>query len=153
MIHIFTPIKNGQAIMPNVMRGILNQSVECCLFPIASDGKREWSEDNRISNLVKAVGLNTNDYLLIMDSDVVLGDQNIIEEMIKKEGDMVALKTMPYQTCCHSVLLLRGKKITDFYYFITGVKVSKQQCLMCEFIRSNGGNDFSESVYNRVSSN
>lgn len=147
MIHIFTPLKNGEAIMPEVMKGILNQSVECCLFPISNDNvvNGRWSEANRIENLIRAINLNVNDYFLIMDSDVVLGEPTIIEKMFEEKSDVVAVRTADYQTSCHSVLLVKGDKIQHLKNFLsTCAVVPERMCSMCVWVRSQGGNDFSK---------
>ena len=55
MIIIHTILAHGQCLMPKVLKGILNQTVEYCLMPITSE--RDWNlhfRRNKIDNCKEA---------------------------------------------------------------------------------------------------
>ena len=70
MINIFVPLKDGEALMPEVMQGILSQSLGCCIVPITSKGEERFLETNKVNNLLRALSLNKTDKIILMDSDV-----------------------------------------------------------------------------------
>lgn len=144
-IHIFTPLKNGTALMPEVLQGIYTQSIPCILFPISSDGTSDHSEENKRINMLKALELNVKPYFLLMDSDVVLGYPNIIEELFDNERNMhcdirtLAAKDEDFskKPIAHSVTLFLGNKPKLLKEFLTTLvlKNEKTHCPICDFLK------------------
>ena len=148
MIPIFVPMKDGQVLMPEVMRGVLNQSLKCGIVPITSTCDQETRETNKVSNLLRALKINSNPYFIQMDSDVVLGNELMIEEMMMDHANMgkdivlattrkEVLNQCPYSP--HSLMLLKGVQLIKFTDFLTDIKVdpehdNKSNCSVCRFI-------------------
>lgn len=149
MKNIFIVLRDGEVLMPEVIKGIAKQTEECCIIPITSEGKAGISSEiharkNRRNNLLRAVRL-AKDYFLLMDSDVVLGDENIIKEMFDNEKNsnrkIVACTTKHEMiTFCkyipHSLILIKGQEIENFKKFLENVKDYKD-CYVCEYCRAN----------------
>lgn len=102
MIKIYTILADGQSLMPEVMQGILNQTIKCKLVPISSPGDYNAqivydAEISRARNWNRAKELCEEEIFVGMDSDVQLVDNNAIEMIINElkigEYDMVCLPT------------------------------------------------------------
>lgn len=124
---IHTVMANGQTLMPRVMKGILNQSVECCLMVITS--RRDWTENYRrnvIANWEEAFKHYEGNIFVGMDSDVVLTNpdaiKTLIEKMEDKEIDMAIVGSKPKSTYNesnprafpHQLFAIRGGKLPSF---------------------------------------
>jgi hypothetical protein len=149
MIQIFTPLKSGQILMPEVIRGIGGQDVDCGLIPITSDSSLDHSESNKRVNVLKALDLNKEDYFILMDSDVAMLNGRIIREMmddkLNKGRKIVAVTTKleKIEQCRyvpHSLMLLRGDMIQRFKEFCLNYQLTgeaKKDCFVCRFVIQN----------------
>lgn len=125
-MKIYTILKDGEALMPEVLQGILNQTIECCLIPITSTCETE--EKSRAKNWNRAKELCQEDIFIGMDSDVILIDKNAIEmiiaELKKKEFDMITLPTRGLGTG-HQVFAVWKNKLPE-------LKAVEGNCTICE---------------------
>jgi len=150
MINIFIVLRDGEVLMPEVIKGIAKQTEECCVIPITSKGKagKSFERNSRINkknNLLRAIEL-AKDYFLLMDSDVVLDDENIIREMFDDTKNFnrnivaVTTKNEQIKTCRsfipHSLMLLKGEEISNFKEFLLNLKNFKY-CSVCLYVQSN----------------
>lgn len=152
MINIFVPLKDGEALMPEVMQGVLNQSIRCCIVPITSPGDTTYRETNRTKNLLRALHLNTSDRFIFMDSDVVIGNSMMVEEMLqdKLNMDKEIISVTTRGECYpkvhhtpHAFMSMRGVMLLKFTDYIE--KKSKEEvpiendrkenCFICQFLQ------------------
>ena len=89
MEKIFIPLGNGQTIMPEVMAGILKQSIKCAVVPITS-GKTDNIKDcsGNLDNWITILKLVNNRPFIGMDSDVVMTDRSAIETLLDAPNDV-----------------------------------------------------------------
>jgi hypothetical protein len=154
MITIFVPLKDGEAIMPEVMNGILSQSLGCCIVPITSKGEEKYRETNRNDNILRALALNKTDKFILMDSDVAIGNPLMIEEMLNDKANMdkeiisVTTKKENITKCSHiphSLILIKGSMLTKFTDYLEKLKIDPaidddKHCSLCFFFRDKGDN-------------
>jgi hypothetical protein len=152
MIPIFVPLKDGEAIMPEVMQGVLTQSLGCCIIPITSKGEVVYRETNRINNLLRALALNKTDRFILMDSDVAIGNPMMIEEMLNDktnmDKDIISVTTKKEMvTKCrhipHSLMLIKGIMLTKFVDYLEKLNIDPvvdddRHCSLCHFFRDKG---------------
>jgi hypothetical protein len=152
MIPIFVPLKDGEALMPEVMQGVLSQSLGCCIIPITSPGVADYKETNRINNLLRALALNKTDKFILMDSDVAIGNPLMIEEMLNDKANMekeiisVTTKKEIVPKCPHiphSLILIKGLMLAKFTNFLERVKIAPEndndkRCILCYFFKDKG---------------
>lgn len=115
---IHTILSHGECLMPQVLEGILNQSVPCCLMPITST--RDWNNHRRknmIENWRESFHYSDGDIYIGMDSDVVLKDTRAIEVLLEriKNNDivMIASKTN-HQASYHGFFAVRKNNFLEF---------------------------------------
>lgn len=81
MIKIFTIHKQGQTIPHKVLKGIVSQTVACCLVPI-SQPKGGTARLNSVNNWISALEFRTDEIFIGMDGDVVMDDPNTIAAIL-----------------------------------------------------------------------
>ena len=152
MIPIFIPLKDGEALMPEVLRGVLTQSIACCIIPITSKGEVVYRETNRINNLLRALALNKTDKFILMDSDVAIGNPMMIEEMLNDKANMdkdiisVTTKKEIIPKCPrvpHSLMLIKGLMLVKFIDFLERIRIAPEndndkRCALCYFFKDKG---------------
>ena len=149
MIPIFIPLKDGQALMPEVIWGVLSQTLKCCIVPITSEGDENLRESNKLNNMLRALRVSKEKYFILMDSDVVLGNPFMIEDMMMDEANMnkeIILVTTHKEILpkCnhspHSLMLLKGLMLIKFMDFLESKKIEEahddihRNCSVCQFI-------------------
>jgi len=142
MQKIFMPLGNGQAIMPEVMEGILKQTIKCVVVPITSektDNKENCS--GNLNNWLTILELTKNKPFIGMDSDVVMTDTKTIKTLINipEDVDISAIMTQKKQhnishenkIMVHSLFYC---KIPDFFlrWFKRFKKDNFKMCCWCE---------------------
>lgn len=127
MQKVYTYLREGQSLMPEVLEGIVKQIPKCCLVPVVSDGGT--IEENRCQNLNKIKNM-CEDIMVVIDSDVILVDVNaiemVVEELKGKEFDMVSLSTAGFPG--HQIFAVWKEKFPI-------VKPITGNCEMCEVLR------------------
>jgi len=127
--------------MPEVLKGIINQSIECCLIPVGSMKGTMPIEQNRLNNWNAARELCNNPIFVGMDSDVVLVNSNaikiLINELQKNEFDMITLPTKEWETeernrTPHSVFAVWKEKFPELKPDNRELK----ECVVCYAIRN-----------------
>jgi hypothetical protein len=151
MIPIFVPMKDGEALMPEVLQGVANQSIKCCIVPITSPGEKEYRETNRTKNLLRALHLCKSGRFILMDSDVVLGNTSMIEDMMMDEENLqreivsVTTRKEKFPKVAHTphaLFSIRGLSLIKFTEYIEKrilepVAVEndkKENCFICQFL-------------------
>jgi len=83
MEKIFIPLGNGQALMPEVIEGILKQTVKCAIIPITSNRTdNKLDRISKLNNWITILELAKNKSFIGMDSDVVMTDPKTIETLL-----------------------------------------------------------------------
>lgn len=148
MIPIYTLFRDGEALMPEVAKAMINQSFQCCMIPITSKGSSKYSENNRRLNLLRALDLNKSDVFIFMDSDVVL-HKDAIKELLEYEYNhnraiaTFTTKGEKVETCSyipHALTCLRGEMIYAFKFYLENIELTgdnKEDCIICKFLQSN----------------
>lgn len=89
MEKIFIPLGNGQSIMPEVMHGILMQSVKCAIVPITSEKTNNIKDcSGNLNNWIDILKLVNKRSFIGMDSDVVMVDSKTIETLLDAPNDV-----------------------------------------------------------------
>ena len=155
MIPIYIPLKDGESLMPEVLQGVLSQTLGCCIVPITSPGEERFLETNKINNLLRALSLNKTDKIILMDSDVAIGNPLMIEEMLNDKANMdkeiISVTTRKEKvTQCyhvpHSLMLIKGLMLVKFIDFLEKRKISSEEedgrkyCSVCLFLRDKESN-------------
>jgi hypothetical protein len=155
MIPIYIPLKDGEALMPEVLQGVLSQTLGCCIIPITSKGEDRFLETNKVNNLLRALSLNKTDKIILMDSDVAIGNSYMIEEMLNDKANMdkeiISVTTRKEKvTQCyhvpHSLMLIKGLMLVKFIDFLEKRKISPEEedgrkhCSVCLFLRDKESN-------------
>lgn len=148
-MNIFVPFKDGDTLENDVMRGIISQNIYCKIIPISSKGNKAYSEKNRNNNLLRALKVNKEDSIIIMDSDVVMNFPEAIKQLTddfsNSQRDIVTFTTKkekvsncPYVP--HALMYIKGKTLKDFEKYLKNYKAKtdgKEACAICRFIHLN----------------
>lgn len=146
MEKIFIPLGNGQAIMPEVMEGILKQSVKCMIVPITSN-KTDNKEDcsGNLNNWITILELVKDKPFIGMDSDVVMTDPKTIETLlsIPDDIDIASIMTKEEQ---HDISPTNKKIVHSLFYcrvpkrILTWFRIFQKdgykRCCWCEAINA-----------------
>jgi hypothetical protein len=162
VIKIFVTMKTGEALMPEVLKGIVSQSVECCIIPVTNKGVSGFSENHRRLNVVEAMSLNDEDYFILMDCDVVINSPTLISEMMDDKANWGReivniftkenedIKTCPYVP--HALMLVKGFKMREFKEYMKNTVADgegKEFCLICRWFNLNKNMDSIITLQNR----
>lgn len=137
MIKIYIPLADGQAIMSEVLRGVVKQTVDCCIIPITSKREKNHYTGN-LNNWITALELCEDDYFIGMDSDVVLNNPEAIETLLNVKDLKIDIagsstqekhyeSTKEYVNFAHSLLYCKNPKEILKYF----KKLKKQRCVEC----------------------
>ena len=116
MEKIFIPLGNGQAIMPEVMEGILKQTVKCAIVPITSERTGGLLDRiGKINNWITILKLAKNKPFIGMDSDVVMTDPKTIETLlsVSADVDIASIMTKKEQ---HNISQTNRKLVHSLFY-------------------------------------
>ena len=134
------------------MKGILSQSMKCCIIPITSECDTETRETNKVNNLLRALKINNSPYIILMDSDVVIGNDKMIEEMLNDMANMnkdivlVTTRKEKLIKCSyapHSLMLIKGLMLMKLIDFLEDIEIdpnkdNKSNCSVCKFLADKG---------------
>jgi hypothetical protein len=161
MKKLFIVMKSGESLMPEVLKGIVDQTEPCAVIPITNKGKDGFSENHRRLNVVEAMDLNHGeDYFLMMDCDVVLNNSEMIKEMFdetktfRREIISTCTKGEHVSTCTyipHALILFKGFKMREFYEWMKNTVAEgegKEFCLICRWLNSNHNLDYCVTLQN-----
>jgi hypothetical protein len=78
------PLMDGHRLHRDVLRGLVGQSVPLTVMPVSRPGgEHDREAEAATRNLARTLALATPaDYYLTMDSDVVLQDMGVVEQMV-----------------------------------------------------------------------
>lgn len=80
MIPVLIPMKDGQILYPYMYHSIANQSIGLAIIPIT-----RTSSKNKNSNIkIQDIKDYKSDFIVILDYNIVLLEDNVIENSIKK---------------------------------------------------------------------
>ncbi len=118
MLTIHTILAHGECLMPEVLEGVLKQTVECCLMPITSE--RDWKfhrRKNMIANWREAYHYYDGEVFIGFDSDVVLSNPKAVETLLEriKDNDMVTIATKTnHRKVFHSLFAVKKGSFLEF---------------------------------------
>ena len=108
---INTILGDGQSLKPEVLKAIVNQSVECELKVFTSP----CTEERRISiinNWNRCFKNNSEKIFISMDSDVVLNDPDTIKKLLECSEDIVGIRTKKCKKP-HQIIMIR-RELPEF---------------------------------------
>lgn len=135
-------LAEGQAIDNRVLEGLAIQDIDICLIPIVGEGDRidehginnPKTEKNRTQLLNKIFKMCKEDYVIVMEYDVILKDTDAIrtlKDALTLEYDIVALPTKPQHlegSKGHALIIAWKDRIPEFK-IITGYECSACQAI------------------------
>lgn len=145
IVPLYIPLGNGQALMPEVMEGILKQTVKCMIVPITSD-KTDNKEDcsGNLNNWITILELAKKPFIG-MDSDVVMTDPKTIETLLSIPDDIDIASIMTRKEH-HDISQSNRKLFHGLFYcrvperILTWFKIFKKDnykgCCWCEAINA-----------------
>ena len=116
---IHTVLAYGQCLMPEVLKGIVNQTIPCTLMVISSErnlDRQPHRRLNMVANWREAFHYYDGDIFIGFDSDVVLTPK-AIETLLARMGDN-DIVTMATKAKCrnvfHSLFAVKVGKFLEF---------------------------------------
>ena len=137
-MKIYIPLKDGQVIHQEVMKGLIANDCEVC--PITTKGDGEYKESNRNGNLLRATECLDNEDLIFMDSDVILS-AGIIQEVFNDHDNLnQSIRTLKTDKGTHGLIYIKKERIKEFEDYLRGLDYTgiddHKHCTLCSFLNT-----------------
>lgn len=137
-MKIYIPLKDGQAISQEVMKGLIVNDCEVC--PITTKGEEEYKESNRNGNLLRAIECLDDEDLIFMDSDVILST-GIIQDVLDDVANLSqTIRTLKTDKGTHGLVCIKKERVKEFGEYLRGLDYTKaddhEHCTLCSFLNT-----------------
>lgn len=141
-MKIYMPLKDGQVISQEVMKGIIVNNLE--VAPITTKGEAVYRESNRNGNVLRAIEQVKEldeKYLMIMDSDIILTWGIINEVLDEKRNFNKNIRTLSTNKGTHGLIYIKRESLDHFENYLrnldyTGID-DHEHCTICSYLDNN----------------
>jgi hypothetical protein len=126
---IYMPLATGQKIGNEVLAGLAVN--DCELFPIVSKGAGGRDRVNIYQNILTAFNIFEGDYIILMDSDILLGTGTIRELLMHYAEMNRVIFYWTREMYGHGLMLIPRDIVEQF----KSVPINTDYCCRCQWLQ------------------